>query len=95
MCPSIIEKYIKKHKYLSNISFIEFVANYDIVNFREKKKKPHIIHYVHYDEHQNPKKCYKEQLLLFIPFFDNEHTFKGDHPHGMHHITCMKYKSIY
>jgi hypothetical protein len=34
---------------------------------------------VHYNEHQNPKNNYKEQLLLFIPFFDNEHTLKDDH----------------
>jgi hypothetical protein len=32
MCPSIIEKYIKRPNYLCNISLIEFVANYDIVN---------------------------------------------------------------
>jgi hypothetical protein len=34
---------------------------------------------VHYNEHQNPENYYREQLLLFIPFFDNEHTLKGDH----------------
>jgi hypothetical protein len=39
MCPSIIDKYIKRLNYLSNISFIEFVANYDIVNLRKKRKK--------------------------------------------------------
>jgi hypothetical protein len=39
MCSSIIDKYIKRPNYLSNISFIEFVANYDIVNLRKKKEK--------------------------------------------------------
>ncbi len=39
MCLLVIDKYIKRHKYLFNISFIEFVANYDIVNLRKKKKK--------------------------------------------------------
>ncbi len=34
---------------------------------------------MHYNEHQNLQNYYREQLLLFIPFFDNEHTFKGDH----------------
>jgi hypothetical protein len=38
---------------------------------------------VHYNEHRNPKNYYRELLLLllllFIPLFDNEHTFKGDH----------------
>ncbi len=49
----IIDKYIKRPNYLSNISLIDFVANYDIVNLRKKKKKIHIICYVHYNEHQN------------------------------------------
>jgi hypothetical protein len=79
MCPSIIDKYIQRFNYLSNISLIEFVAYYDIVNLRKKRKKCHIIRYVHYNEQQDPKNYYKEQLLLFIPFFDNGHTFKGDH----------------
>jgi hypothetical protein len=39
MCPSIIDKYIKRPNYLSNISLIEFVANYDIVNLKKKKEK--------------------------------------------------------
>jgi len=34
---------------------------------------------VHYNEHQDFKNYYREHLLLFIPFFDNEHTFKSDH----------------
>ncbi len=38
-----------------------------------------------------PKNYYSEQLILFIPFFDNEHTFKGDHStwnvaYNMHEI---------
>jgi hypothetical protein len=37
MCPSIIDKYIKRPNYLSNISLIEYVTNYDIVNFRFRK----------------------------------------------------------
>jgi len=60
MCPSIIDKYIKRPNYLSNISLIEPVTNYDIVNLRKKKKKSHIIHYVHYNEHQDPKNYYKK-----------------------------------
>jgi hypothetical protein len=39
MCSSIIDKYIKRPNYLCNISLIEFVANYDIVNLKGKKKK--------------------------------------------------------
>ncbi len=69
ICLLIIDKYIKRPNYLSNIFLIELVANYDIINLRGKNKKSHIIHYVHYNEHQNLENYYKEQLLLFIPFF--------------------------
>jgi hypothetical protein len=46
---------------------------------------------VHYNEHWDPENYYREQLLLFIPFFDNEHTLKGDHStwtmaYNMHEI---------
>jgi len=51
MCPSIIDKYIKRPNYLSNVSFIEFVANHDMVNVKKKGHKFHIICYVHYNEH--------------------------------------------
>ncbi len=39
MCLSIIVKYIKRPNYLFNISFIEFFANYDIINRRKKREK--------------------------------------------------------
>ncbi len=81
ICLSTIDKYNKRPTYLSCISFIEFVTNYAIVNLREKRNFFHIIRFVHYNE----------QLLLFIPSFDNEHTFKGDHStwnvaYNMHEI---------
>ncbi len=69
MCPSIIDKYIKRTNYLSNISFIEFVANCDIANLREKRKKSHIIHYVHSNEHRDLENYYKKHLSLFYSFF--------------------------
>jgi hypothetical protein len=91
MCLSIIDKYIKRPNYLSNIILIEFfVANYDIVNLKGKREKNHIMCYVHYNEHWT-QKITREQLLLIIPFFDNEHTFKDDHStwnatYSMHEI---------
>jgi hypothetical protein len=60
---------------LSNVSFIEFVTNHDMVNVNQKMHKSHIIHYVHY---YDPKNFYNEQLLLFF-FFRNENTFKGQY----------------
>ncbi len=91
MCQPIIDKYIKNPNYLFNISFIEFVANYDIVNIRKKRKKSHIIRYEHYNEHQNLDNYHREQILLLIFFFDNEHIFKCDHftwnvAYNMHEI---------
>jgi hypothetical protein len=79
MCSSIIDKYIKRLNYLFNISLIEFVANYDIVNLRKKREKNNIICYMHYNEHWDPKNNNRVKLLLFIPFFDIEHTLKSDH----------------
>ncbi len=91
MYMSIINKYIKRPNYLSNISLIKFVTNYDIVNLRGKRKNSHTICYVHYNEHRNQKIYSKKYILLFIPFFDNEHTFKNDHStwnatYNMHEI---------
>jgi hypothetical protein len=100
MCPSIIDKYIKRpNYYLSNISLIEFVANYDIVYLKGKRNKSHIIHYVHYNEHRDPKNYHRKQMLLFTPFFDNEHVLKGDHfiwnvAHNMHEIQINLLKII-
>jgi len=100
MCFSIIDKYIKKPNYLSNISLIEFFANYDIVNLFLKRKKSYIIHYVHYNEHQDPKHYYRKQLLLFIHLFDHEHTLKADHStwitaYNMHEIQINLLKKLY
>ncbi len=60
MCLLIIDKYIKSPNYLSNISVIEFVANYDIVNLRKKKKKSQIICYMHYNEHEDLENYYRK-----------------------------------
>jgi hypothetical protein len=97
MCLSIIDKYIKRPNYLSNISFIEFVANYDTINLRNKKKKSHIIFYVHYNEHQNPKNYYGSRKNI-IPFF--EHILKGDHStwnatYNMHEIQTYSYQILW
>jgi hypothetical protein len=54
MCLSIIDKYIERFNYLSNVSLIEFVANHDMININKKRHKYHIIRYVHYNEHHDP-----------------------------------------
>ncbi len=51
---------------------------------------------MHYNEHQDPKNYYKEQLILLNIFLDNEHTLKGDHStwnvaYNMHEIQINIY----
>ncbi len=50
---------------------------------------------MHYNEHRDPKNYYREQLLLFIPFFDNEHILKGDHSTWNATYNMHETKSIY
>jgi hypothetical protein len=69
MCSSIIDEYIKRPNFLFNVYFIEFVIYQDMVNVNKERHKCHIIHYVHYNEHCDPKTFYNEELLLFILFF--------------------------
>jgi hypothetical protein len=85
MCPSIIDKYTKRPNYLSNISLIEFFANYDIVNLRGKRGKNSYNCNVHYENNNNYL-----SLSLIINVLSKMTIL-----HGMQHITCMKYKSIY
>jgi hypothetical protein len=54
MCPSIIDKYIKRPNSLFNVSLIEFVVDHDVVNVNKKRHISHIICYVHYNEHCDP-----------------------------------------
>jgi hypothetical protein len=95
MCASIVDKYIKRPNYLPNISFIEFVANYDIPNLREKGKN--LMYFI---------MCILMNIeTQKITIENNNNNFflslimsiisKVTIPHGICHITCMKYKSIY
>jgi hypothetical protein len=59
MRPSIINKYIKMI-FFSNVFFIEFIANHDMVNVNKKRHKFHIICYVHYSEHCDLENFHKE-----------------------------------
>ncbi len=54
---------------------------------------------MHYNEHRDPKNYYRKLLLLFISFFHNEHTFKGDHStwnvaYTMHEIKINLLRKI-
>jgi hypothetical protein len=60
MCPQSLINTSKDLTIYLTFFFIEFVADYDIVNLRKKWKKIHIIPYVHYNEHRDPKNYYKK-----------------------------------
>jgi hypothetical protein len=97
MCMLFIDKYIKRPNYLSNISFIEFVANYNIVNFSKKRKKSHIIMCIIMNiETQKITigNYYYYYYYLFLSLIMSILS-KVTIPHGLWHITCMTYKSIY
>jgi hypothetical protein len=58
---------------LSQISFIEFVATYDIIIFKIYKKK---MSFVSFNKHKDLKNHYRDLLLLFPPFIMNEMSQK-------------------
>jgi len=55
MCPLIIDKDIKRFNSLFNICFVELFANYDTLNVNKERIFFHVIHYVHCNEHHDPK----------------------------------------
>ncbi len=81
MCPSIIDKYIKWPNFLSNVSFIEFITNHDMVNVNKERHESYIIYYVHYNEHCDPRLFIMNNYYYLILFY-NENNFKG------HYSTC-------
>jgi hypothetical protein len=67
----MINQYINQPTSLSHISFIEFVANYDIRTLR-KYKKSNVVRWVGFNKHKDSENHYKELLLLFSPFVMTE-----------------------
>ena len=53
MYKSEIDKYIERPRVIHNISLIEYVADY---NINKRRKKSHVVRYVHYNQHRDPKK---------------------------------------
>jgi hypothetical protein len=50
MCPSIIDKYVKRNNFLFNISLIEFVVDRDTMDDTKRTKKSYNT-FVHYNKH--------------------------------------------
>jgi hypothetical protein len=66
MCPSIIDKYVKRNNFLFNISLIEFVVDCDTMDDTKRKRKFHVIHYVHYNEHCDTRRNVVHSNLIFV-----------------------------
>ena len=77
MCRSIIDYYIARPNAIKHIFLVEFVANYkkDWTPV-SKRKKPNVIWFVNYRKHVDYENYCRENLLLYVPFENNEHSLK-------------------
>jgi hypothetical protein len=71
---------INMWKGIAIMFFIEFFVDYHTMNIQKKRKKNHIICYVHHNEHCDFEIYYKRWLLLCVPSFNNENKII---PHDM------------
>ena len=79
MCSSVIDKYIARPEMFASICLAEYVAFYTWGCAKVKKRrKPHIIRYVRFNEHKDPENYYREKILLFVPHRESEETLKQD-----------------
>ncbi|CAF1035111.1 unnamed protein product, partial [Brachionus calyciflorus] len=82
-----ISHYTKRPNSLKDLCLAEFVADYDIFkkndlrknclkigkDYNAKKRgQKKILRYVRYSLEDNPENYYREQILLFVPFFNEE-----------------------
>lgn len=79
-CPLTVYKYIQRPQYIENITLAECVAFHssDPLNIKQREK-PHIIWYVKYNSHIDPQNYYREKLILYVPFRDNEESLLFGH----------------
>jgi hypothetical protein len=77
-CKFSIDKYRKRPQYLNNICLAQFVANYNINNFKELCVLK-IVRWVNFNLHRDPKNHYHEYLLLFCHICDSEEFLKSNH----------------
>ena len=77
MCPSIIDYYVLRPKAIENICLAEFASSYTRKGRkRANSKKPYIIRFVKYNKHKDRDNYYREKLMLYVPYRQDEQTFK-------------------
>lgn len=87
MCKLEIDKYIERPRVIPNISLIEYVADY---NKKKRRKKSHVVRYVHYNHYWHPKSNYGEQLLIFFHLLKVKNLSRNTTKRGMMHTLHMK-----
>lgn len=66
MCKSEINKYIERPKVIHNFNLIEYIADY---NSNKRRKISHVVRYVDYSQHREPKNYYREHYYYYKIFF--------------------------
>ena len=76
-----------KTKTVSNLSLkLSTVICYSQTTVYRRRKKDRIIHYVNYNKNKDQENHYRERLMLFLPWRDEETDLKGN---------CESYKERY
>jgi len=79
MCKSIIDRYIERPQLLNHICLAEFASNYYwLKNKIIKCKTSKTIRFAHYNKHRDLENWTREQLLLYVPFFNTEASQKNN-----------------
>lgn len=77
MWSSIVDKYLGIATSFENIFLVEYVACYGWECKKIKRKKPpHVIRHIRYNQYIDLENYYKEKLMLFVPYQDYEQTLK-------------------
>lgn len=77
MCAFVVDKYLMRPTTFENISLAEYIAFYTFESKKIKRRKiPHVIRYVRYNQHIDPDNFYREKLMLFLPYRETEENCK-------------------
>ena len=83
MCSFVVDKYLARNASFESIFLVEYVAFYSWDSKKiKRRRKPHVIRHVRYNKHHDPDNYYRENLMLFVPYQEQDETLKQDQ-HGM------------
>jgi hypothetical protein len=80
MCASTIDKYISRVPKLENICLAEYATSYTSSNAIGKKRNhPRVIQYIWFNEQKYLKNYFREKMMLYVPYRQNDNVLKGDY----------------